>query len=205
MKKRNQILVCIFLMSTGLSANACSCIGPDKFVESVQELILQVEVIGLELLNKEDKYSYSVTALRIDRILKGNYEGDTIYVLNDKGFECFHSVPNKEVGSKYIITGELINKFNMMSHRPDTLEGRILLLDLCMENILYVDGNRVKGNVTKNRASSPNLYGRLLFIINKSWSSRYYNKRTSSPKQEKLMQSMSIGKLERKLSRKDLL
>ena len=203
------IIIILFSFVFQSSLYACSCIGPDKFVQSVQGLILQVEVVNVIQLKMDsnlNNYGYSVTVLKIDRILKGSYAADTVYVLNDRGFECFHSIPVKTKGVKYIITGNIIDQFTSQQRMiPVSFRDKILILDLCLENILFVEEDKVVGNVTKNRAKHGGIIGRTMFLISKKWFSIYTQKHMTAAKRKKKMQTMSMNKFERILHRKKLI
>lgn len=195
----------LLLTLTPFSTKACSCFGSAIFTESVRELIIQVEVIGEIVLDPKNQNSYTATALKIEKTYKGTYARDTIYVLKDKGFECFHGIPNQENGKRYIISGEIINEFNSYQYRPDTLEGKIIILDLCLQNILHLAGNKVKGNITKYKAGKMTLGLRFVKLFSKEKAQDLFHKRQRPPKSERLMQRMSITRFVGILEKKSLL
>ena len=184
----------------------CSCTGPDKFVNSIGQHMMEVEVIDVQALDTS-KYAYTITRLKVLRLLKGDYGLDTLYLLNDKGFECFHSLPHKEPCRRYIVTGDLLNEWNSFQYgAASEFTGKMLVLDLCLENYLIVEGEKVIGNITRNRVNGSKLKRKLFRVfMSKNAYGNWSARRRKSPKRERLMQKMAISKLERKLKRRELI
>ena len=140
-------------------------------------------------------------------MLKGEYESDTLFVLIDKGFECFRGLPNQKKGMQYIITGDLLNEKNLPDTRiSHSYFGRMMVLHLCSENILYVDGDHAIGNITKNKQCSKSIKYKVRHVLMSD--ENYYNwvyARMKLPKLKTVLQSMSIEKLERKLHSRSLI
>jgi len=111
MNNKRKLLVAFMSFIIGLEAWSCSCIGPDNFIDSVKDLIIKVEVMDVVSLDSTE-YAYTATRLKVINVIKGQYKSDTLLILNDKGFECFRGLPEKNTGQQYIITGNLVNKWN---------------------------------------------------------------------------------------------
>lgn len=82
----------------------------------------------------------------------------------------------------------------------------MLVLDLCLENYLFVEGEKVIGNITRNRVNGSKLKRKLFSVfMSKNAYGNWSARRRKSPKKERLMQKMSMSKLERKLKRRELI
>jgi hypothetical protein len=206
MNKIEYIITAILLISLTSRVEACSCFGPDKFVNSISEFTAEVEVLSIDSLHMmrgNRSHKYPVTILLVQKVIKGKAKSDTLFLMKDSGFECFHSVPYREKGQRYILSGNFEDKQVISS--SDTLTKPIFYLDLCLENILILRDNKVIGNVTKNRKTKVSKRQRSLARINKKLSYHYYNKRIRFDNKEKLMQKMSERKFYRILERKNII
>ncbi len=203
MKSIKYIFFAAFVFLASLRALSCSCIGPDKFMNSIGELVVRAEVIGIKALDTS-RYAYTVTLFRVSTVLKGEFNEDTLYLLNDKGFECFKSVPYRDEGREYILTGSLLNEWNAFEYRVDSSYfNRLLVMGLCSESFLFIDGDKVRGNITKNRGNKVKLRHKIYArILSEDAYSNWLAKRTSPPKSEKLMQSRNLYRFEKKLQRR---
>jgi len=206
MRVVHSLLVLFFGLLIQLQVLACSCTGPDKFVHSVGSNIIEVEVIDVITLDTL-KNGYTATRVKVNRMLKGVYESDTLLVPIDKGFECFRGLPHQEKGTKYIITGNLLNEWNIFGTKLNSIYyGKMMALDLCSENVLFVDGDQVIGNITKNKRKLRSVkYKIRRLLMNEENYQKWVDDRTKLPKIKKVRQSMSISKFERKLRLKNLL
>jgi hypothetical protein len=205
MKVIHALLLILSILLIQFKANACSCVGPDRFMHSVGPYIMEVEVLEIIALDTF-MYAYSATRVQVNRMIKGEYTSDTLLVLIDKGFECFKGLPRQEKGKRYIITGDLLNEWNSFGIKVDSsYYGRMMVLDLCMENVLYLNGDRVIGNITKNKQSSGiNYKFRRILMTNENYQN-WVSARMNSPKYIRAFQGMTVAKLERKLRLKNLL
>lgn len=206
MKVTKALLVIFLPLLFNLQAKACSCVGPDKFVESVGPYMMEVEVLDVIALDTF-KGGYTAARVKVKRRMKGDYKGDTLLIPNDKGFECFQGLPNQEKGMQYMITGDLLNEWNSFGTKMNhSYYGKMMLLDLCSENVLYLDGEQVIGNITKNKLSRRTVEHRVRRILMSTESYQNWDtNRRSFPKLKRVLQSMSIAKLERKLRVKNLI
>lgn len=201
-----RILLSLVFVLLQLQLWACSCSGPDKFVNSIGSHILEVEVIGVYALDTS-RFAYTVTTLKVNKILKGEFNKDTLYLLNDKGFECFHSLPYREKGSKYIITGELLDEWSSSKYKMDSsFEGKMMVLGSCLENYLFVKGDQVIGNITKNRVNKTTWKHKIRRkLMSKNAYGNWSTHRRTLPQSEKLMQKMSMNKFQKILRVKGLI
>ena len=193
-----------------LISSACSCTGPDVFVKSVNRLILEVEVIGIKTMPKTStpsKYDYTATVFLVDSVVKGEYNKDTLYVLNDKGFECFHTIKDKTPGKQYILTGSILMEWDYLQHQipKDTLFGQLMTLHLCSENIVFLYNNKIRGNITKNVYNRKRKRVDRLKVISNKWHEKSLSKMLESNPEEKYAQSMSKERLYAILRRKKLI
>ncbi len=193
-----------FILLTS-KVEACSCVGPDKFINSISEFTAEVEVLSIDsllMMRGNRSYKYPVTILLVQKVIKGKAKSDTLFLMKDSGFECFHSVPYREKGQRYILSGNF--EENQVISSSDTLTKPIFYLDLCLENILILRDKKVIGNVTKNRKTKVLKRQRSISHINKKLSYHYYNRRIKQDDIEKLMQKMSLQKFYRILLRNDI-
>jgi hypothetical protein len=167
---------------------------------------MEVEVLDVVALDTF-KNGYTASRVKVNRILKGAYESDTLLVLIDKGFECFRGLPQQEKGTKYIITGDLLNDWNSFGTKMNSIYyGKMMALDLCSENVLFVDGDQVIGNITRNNRKLRSVKYKIRRLLMKEVNyQKWVDDRTKLPKIKKVRQSMSIAKFERKLRLKNLL
>jgi hypothetical protein len=200
------ILISFIFVLLQLQLVACSCSGPDKFINSIGSHILEVEIIDVYTIDTS-RHAYTVTSLKVKSVLKGEYNKDTIYILNDQGFECFHSLPDREEGMKYIVTGELLDEWSSSRYKmASSYEGNMMVLGLCSENYLFVKGDRVIGNITKNKLNKNNWKQKLYRkLISKNAFGNWNAHRRSPSKSEQLMQNISMNRFIKKLSIKELI
>jgi len=205
MRRIELILFISLILSFTSKVKACSCFGPDKFVNSISAFTAEVEVLSIDSLlmmrgNRSRKYP--VTILLVQKVIKGKANSDTLFLMKDSGFECFHSVPYREKGQRYILTGNFEEKQIISAN--DTLTKPIFYLDLCLQNILILRDKKVIGYVTKNRKTKVSKRQKMIAHINKKLSYHYYNRRIRRDDIEKLMQKMSLRKFYRIMDRNDI-
>ena len=90
-----------------------------------------------------------------------------------------------------------------LGYKGDSLKSQMMELDLCLENFVYLEGNKVRGNITKNKANKVNFLHKIYYRIDKNGYGNWAAKRQKSPRHEQLMQVMSMRRFERLISRVD--
>lgn len=199
------IIITLLGVFTALNALACSCTGPDKFVHSISELTVEVEVIDVNVVALkvgDRELKYDVTRLKILRTIKGDPSYDTLLLRNDHGFECIHSVPYKEPKRRYILSGYI--DANAFMADTTAIPKNLFTLDLCMENILIRMEQKVIGNITKNRWTKRSKFSNRIRKIR--WLNNWYQSHFMQKEdKEKIMQKMNEARFYRILKRKDLL
>jgi len=95
----------------------------------------------------------------------------------------------------------------LLGYRLDSAyEGKMMVLDLCAENYLFVEGDKVKGNITKNRLKRSSLKKQFYkLVLNEQAYGNWFAKRKKYPRSKRYMQVMSLTALKRKLHRRSSL
>lgn len=144
-----------FLLSVLLigsnTLQACSCVGPSTFKESINEYTAWVKVIGrthrpaAPLMLAEQHF----TVLLVKERFSSKGPTDTLYLLEDHGFECFTGLTDPSIGKEYVLTGRWGRSIWVES--GDTLQQQVLVLDLCAKGELRVNEEEVEGFIKKNK------------------------------------------------------
>ena len=146
--------LCLLLL-TALSAfqmAACSCTGPVVFEKSLSDVVVWVEVLDRVSVPSAPRGRgiLRLTVLRVIEDFRGAEGKDTLYLLEDSGFECYKGLSDPTIGKQFILSGrrDSIPQFSSDS----TLEWRsILVVPLCSEGELQVVDGRVSGFIKRNR------------------------------------------------------
>mgnify|MGYP003634199023 CR=1 FL=1 len=161
---RSKILVSLLLLlSISLPSQACSCIGPTTFLKSVNIYGLELKFIGTDSLTREnylgDKYKSAVKKLVLIDIwwqpedaanTKLNVS-DTLYLLEGNGANCFGFLPDATYNEHYLISLDLSVFREGVSDEFKGANKPIISTSLCTEPILWLDGDRAKGHISKNK------------------------------------------------------
>lgn len=215
--------IAVFLL-VSFQTEACSCSGPNKFVHSIAELTVEVEVIGIDSViiqsnmktiyfntdstdfiqdfSNLHKGKYYVTLLQIRKIIRGVSKSDTLYLVKDYGFECFHTVPYQEIGQRYILSGNI--EALPIVHSGDTTKNfRLFYLGSCLENILIIRNEKILGNVTHNKEARIERQMSRIIHVNRKLGIFYYNTRLGNRKnKERFLQKMGMRRFYRILKRR---
>lgn len=148
------VVAILFINLIPLSIYGCQCQGENVTYRFVDDLI-NYEFIGVvEILGKDtvrgDYNSYSLTKVKVITQFSKKYSGQELEIIDAKGSECFVRLWYKDIGDKVAIKGYfggLLNQLNI----PDSLDRKVLYLDLCDKNQLRIKNNKVYGNITVNK------------------------------------------------------
>lgn len=147
---RSLILLFALLWLSQVEVKACSCIGPNVFKESISEYTAWVQVIGRTQRPAAPfmQAEQHLTILLVKERFSAEGPTDTLYLLEDHGFECFTGLSDPSIGKEYVLTGRWGNA--LWVDAGDTMSERVLVLDLCAEGELRVDHEEVVGFIKKN-------------------------------------------------------
>lgn len=220
-----QLIACtVAILLLTLKTKACSCTGKSKFIHSIGALTVEAEVIGSDSIfiqsnvvtiyfNNDStnfiqdastlhKGKYYVTLLQIRKLLHGVAVNDTLYLVNDYGYECFHTIPNHQIGQRYILSGN-IDALPVVHSGDTTRQFNLFYLGSCLENIVLLRDGKVWGNVTRNKESRIEKQANLIRHISKRLSGSYYNLRFWNRKnKERFLQRMGERRFYRILKRR---
>ena len=138
-----------------IQASACSCIGPDNFFASLGNQTLEVEFLGFEqhqIMHMEARGEYTLAKVKVLKCYAGDADLDTLFIVQDKGFECFQGLELDSNASSYIITTVMDDFYPFQLPDSMMLKHKFIFLDLCSEpqvNV-YPDG-WLKGNFDRNK------------------------------------------------------
>ena len=164
----SKILVSLLLLlSISLPSQACSCIGPTTFLKSVTSHGLELKFIGIDSLTREnhlgDKYKSAVKKLVLidlwwqpeDAANTNLYAKinllDTLYLLEGNGANCLGFLPDATQNEHYLISLDLSVFREGISDKFKGVNKPIISTSLCTEPILWLDGDRAKGHISKNK------------------------------------------------------
>lgn len=200
-----RLIIILFGVFVAGKSMACSCTGPDRFIHSISELTVEVEVIDVDVIAlpfADRELKYDVTRLKVLRTIKGDPIYDTLLLKNDHGIECFHSIPYKEPKRRYILSGTL--DANEFMADTSVIPKNLFTLGLCYENILMRKEKKVIGYITKNRWTKRGKFSNRIRKIR--WLNNWYQANfMQKENREKIMQKMSEARFYRILKRRDLL
>lgn len=127
--------------------------GPDIFEHSISEFTAWIEVVDRKpfFRNAFQKRPTYLTVLRIKEEFSPTHEEDTIYLLEDQGFECYKSLSSSDIGAEYIITGRFDSVSIFASGDSSYSFQRVFILDLCAEGELQVQDDEVTGFIIENK------------------------------------------------------
>ncbi len=131
---------------------ACSCTGPVVFEKSLSEVVVWVEVLDRVSVpsTPQGRGIRPLTVLGVIEGFRGAEGQDTLYLLEDSGFECYKGLSDPTIGKQFILSGrrDSIPQFSADS----SLEWRsVLVVPLCSEGELQVVDGRVSGFIKRNR------------------------------------------------------
>jgi hypothetical protein len=200
----NQLPILLLLSVQFLfsQSKACSCVGQDTFMKSISEFTAEVEIVAVDsttMLIGSNSFRVPVTKLLIRDVLRGEANGDTLYLMIDGELGCFHDIPYRQIGQRYILTGSFRKKQLIAGNEAFTKS--IFYLDDCLEGTVILRDGKAIGYVQKNKFSRITKRQRFLSHFSKRLASAYYNKRVKQDEPEKLMQTMSERRFHRKFSR----
>ena len=146
--------LCLIVL-TALSAfqiAACSCTGPVVFEKSISDVVVWAEVLDRVSVPSTPggRGKWRLTALAVIEDFRGAEGQDTLFLLEDSGFECYKGLSDPTIGKQFILSGrrDSIPQFSADS----TLEWHsVLVVPLCSEGELQVVDGRVSGFIKRNR------------------------------------------------------
>lgn len=164
--------ILFILLSTQTHCFACQCQKSTyRFVDNLHKyhFVGLVEVIGRDTVVKSQD-DYTFTKVRIINQYHGDFVGHNLSIVEAKGFECITRLETNRIGDKAIIkgfyaeAGEYLSAYDVNTNQVERrkLESPVLILSLCDKNQLYVNGDTVKGYITKNKPNAKVQRGRTL-------------------------------------------
>ncbi len=169
-------------------------------MNSISDFTAEVEVVKVDtvpIAGGVETVKNDVTILLIKKVLSGKARSDTLFLLNDHGFECHQSVPYKEPGRQYIVSGRFADGNYIVGSR--STKNDLFILFLCSENILRLEGDIVIGNITKNRMSKRYKKSMRIKKISNKWYESYLQRKMYYGATEKTYQRMKKKKFYRKI------
>lgn len=149
---------------------ACSCFGPDTFLKSLTHLTVEVELIkeeelcykGLYQSNEHIETFHFLKVLKVYSDVEGKLENvdpieisDTLLFLEGDGVNCKNYLPNRIIGSRFILALQDDGARSWPS-LPSFVEGKkqaVFYTSLCASPALVVKGNQVVGEINRNYLS----------------------------------------------------
>ncbi len=156
MNKKLSIIILLAILSMNVSI-ACSCAKVSYvFMDRVHRssFVAMVEVVGKDTIKGFDPSSdYAFTVVKIINQFAGKFVGNEIKIIESKGYECFTGLRYKNIGDRLVVKGSIsdVSEYVYRDREKEWPKEDILALSLCATNQLYIDGDYVKGWITKNK------------------------------------------------------
>ena len=144
--------------------NACSCFGPNTFLESLSTSIIELQYLGNDTLMQkgynEQLLPKSLKKFIVIKVWRlANFENpkklkvqDTVYYLEGDGANCLGQIKDAQVGRNYLFSLDLSPFQNNFALKFPFCENLIFTTNLCSEPILWLDDKHAKGHILKNKS-----------------------------------------------------
>jgi|GEM_PF-4564575 len=186
----------LLLLSISFPSQACSCLGPTTFLKSVTSHGLELKFIGIDSLTREnypgDKYKSAVKKLVLidlwwqpeDAANNQLYTKlnvlDTLYLLEGDGANCLGFLPDATYNAHYLISLNLSVFTARTSDKFTGVKKPIISTSLCAEPILWLDGDRAKGHISKNKKYRKRAFADMFFNIAQHYREKSYQYKEAS-------------------------
>ncbi len=138
---------------------ACQCQkSTNKFTSHLSSygFVGLVEIIAFDTINDHD-FDHTFTIVKVIKQYNDSKTTEIISVVNGDGGSCYSSLPGNTLGSRFIIKASFDSRSEYEADMSDFVGGtqndglkeRVLVLSLCDEHALIIQGDSIKGNITK--------------------------------------------------------
>ncbi len=161
-----KIKILFLLIILGLKAHACSCTGPRTFLKSLKANILELKYVGYDSISEElstgqilqwhfkklvliDIWQSSADTNLLNSKPKISL-GDTLFLREGNGANCLGYLKDAVLNEHYLLS--LSNQSLTIGSQENFPQQKNLVISLflCSEPKLWLNGNQVKGNISKN-------------------------------------------------------
>src|SRR5688572_25616159 len=119
---RSLISICqvVIILSIPKYLYGCECASStSKFMDGLKnyDFVGLIEVVGRDTTKNYD-YDNAFTLVKILKQYQGKSIGTSISVVEGQGFECFVSLPNVNIGSRFIVKGSFDKRSEYEANFP---------------------------------------------------------------------------------------
>lgn len=160
------VFTLVFVVQSSVSFS-CSCYGPHTFLKSITHLTVEVELLGAQNYcyqeygggHEYDQTFQLIKVLKVytDRVGKDFPDRavqvlDTLLFIEGNGTNCKNYLPNRVVGSRFILAleAELQEFPGAAGPHIEGSSNLIVHTFLCAEAAVLVEGAEVIGNISSN-------------------------------------------------------
>lgn len=115
-----------------------------------------VNIIALDTIKDHD-FDHTFTVVKVIKQYNASQTIDTMLVVDEDGGSCYSSLPSRTPGSRFIIKASFDSRSEFEADMSDFVgrnqkevpKERVLVLSLCDEHVLIIQGDSIKGNITR--------------------------------------------------------